>query len=217
MSSTAEAFAEKRKLARQYIILGVVVKVTKDGQLTWEDGKAIGAGALAFYALSAPVVRFLSSKGFYAAAGSAMNWAAFVYFAGMSVAAFIDPKKGVKNYADFVWEPTKMPSRWLFTVDTLLNHAYDSSALLGGEDNTTELQTIVLSENEAYYDSDTGEYTVGPYALSLSYVQSNLSPYVYEAIMDPSRGYSWFEQVGVSIPPWEQELALLWAQSVGNV
>ena len=207
--STAEAFTEKRKLARQFIIFGVAVEITRDGKLTWEDGKTIGLGALSYYALSAPIVRQLASRGIYAAAGKALGWSAAIYFGGQALAAWIDPEEGAENFADFVWEPENMYERWTWTISTL----YNASDLLTGQDrNDGSISQSRRDFNQALVID--GDYLIGPNALSYNYAKANLSSYVFDAILDPARGYSWFQEQGVGIPPWERELAREFAISL---
>ena len=44
-----DAFKQKRALARQFIIAGMAVEITKDGKLTWEDGTTIALGSISYY------------------------------------------------------------------------------------------------------------------------------------------------------------------------
>lgn len=207
--STAEAFTEKRKLARQFIIFGVAVEITRDGKLTWEDGKTIGLGVLSYYALSAPIVRQLASRGIYAVAGKALGWSAAIYFGGQALAAWIDPEEGAENFADFVWEPENMYERWVWTVSTLWN---ESDLLSGASSNDGVISTSRMESNQALVVD--GDYLIGSNALSWNYVQANLSSYVIDTIMNPNIGYL---NMDVGIPPQERDLAFAFAQALGQV
>lgn len=210
MVSTADAFAQKRSVARQFILFGVAVEITEDGKLTWEDGTTIALGALSYYALSAPIVRQLASRGIYAAAGTALGWSAAIYFGGQALASWIDPDEGAENFADFVWNPSEWIDKLDFTADTLWNHYVDPPVRIEGN-----IESMSLEVGQYYYDAGIGDYLVGPGAVALGYYAANLSDYVYRAIQSGPQGYASLYDVGVA--PGERDLAWHFAQNRGYV
>lgn len=45
-----------------------------------------------------------------------------VVIVGGVIAYFVDPEEGLKNYKDFLTEPTKIPERLKFTAETIYEH-----------------------------------------------------------------------------------------------
>jgi len=206
-----DAFKQKRALARQFIIAGMAVEITKDGKLTWEDGTTIALGSISYYLTTGPAVRWLSSKGLFTASSRALGWASAIYFGGQAISAWIDPDKGAENFADYVWTPEKYWDRYMWSMETIWNETQNKF-----DENAGRVQTSTQGVGQSTWSSSQNDWLVGPDFVALGHYQSQLSPYVYDAIMDPKRGFTWFEEVGVSIPPWELETAQHLAWSTGQ-
>ena len=111
----------KRKLGMRIVFWGTVYEVSRDGKLTREDAKPLAIGAMTYLAMSEPFIVAAGRWGLIGAANTLVTGLVAIWAAGMGVSYLIDKEKGVQNFTDFLENPTKMPERWYFTVDTLMN------------------------------------------------------------------------------------------------
>lgn len=207
----------KRKIGMRIVFWGTVYEVTKDGKLTRADGKPLAIGAMTYLAMSEPFIIAAGRWGLIGAANTLVTGLVAIWAAGMGLSYLIDGEEGVQNFTDFIENPSKMPERWYFTVDTLLNAGWEewqekySTDASPGALKTWTTDTPITEDN--YLEIGGGE--MGAYYISPQIAEDILSGYVFDIIMN--QGYGYFAAQGVGIPPWERLTAWKLALSQGQI
>lgn len=205
---------QRMRLMRTFVIAETIYYVWEDGSITWDDAETIGAGAFAYAVLSTPIVNGLARAGFYSAGTTLTIGLLAIWAAGVFLSDLIDPKKGAENFQEFWQEPEKIPERWYFTVDVLMNEGWDhwiEPNSPGALKKITTDTPIDESNVDLIGGGEFGAYYVSPQNASLW-----LTDQTYNIIMNQG-GYLWFEKMGVGIPPEDRRVAWMLALSQGQI
>ena len=81
-----------------------------------------------------------------------------VVIVGGVVSYFVDPEEGLKNYKDFLTEPTKIPERIAFTAETIYEHKIESKVNL-----TIGVASMLWNMAKREWDERPPLFFTGPY------------------------------------------------------
>jgi len=128
----------------------------------WEDTGAILQFAGTLYVLWVPPVvqGAIAARIGLLLAPAAMPAAIVtsVVIVGGIVSYFVDPEEGLKNYKDFITEPTKIPERLKFTAETIYEHKIESKVNL-----TLEVVSMLWNMAKREWEERPPLFHTGPY------------------------------------------------------
>ena len=207
----------KRKLGMRVVFWGTVYEISRDGKLTRADAKPLAIGALTYLAMSEPFIVAAGRWGLIGSANTLLSGIVAIWAAGMGISYLIDGKEGVENFTDFLENPSEMPEKWYFTVDTLMNAGWKEWKEKYTKPKSPKALPTWTTDTPITEDNylEIGGGVMGAHYISPQVAEGILTGYVFDIIMN--QGYSYFEAQGVGIPPWDRMTAWKLALSQGQI